>query len=117
MWCSVTSFRSGGHHGTWPMASIDALALDAIGHVPWWPPDRNEVTLHHILIRVIAETYQHAGHADIIRELIDGAAGRAAERCNLPSDDPAWWRTYRDRVERAAQEAARGDRAHGLGDR
>ena len=105
-------FITGLYRRAWAHAdaTIDALSLDAIGHVPWWPSDRNEVTLHHILIRAIAETYQHAGHADIIRELIDGAAGRTAERSNLPSDDPAWWRTYRDRVERAAQ-AVRGDRA------
>ena len=90
--------------------TIDALALDAIGHVPWWPPERNEVTLHRILIHAIAETCQHAGHADIIRELIDGAAGLTAERPNLPSDDPLWWRAYRDRVERAAREAAGTDR-------
>jgi hypothetical protein len=56
-------------------ATIDALALDAIGHVPWWPPERSEVTLHQILIHMIAETDRHAGHADIVRELIDGAAG------------------------------------------
>jgi hypothetical protein len=87
-------------------ATIDALPLDAIGRVPWWPPERNEVTLHRILVHVIAETCQHAGHADIIRELIDGAIGLSSERLNLPSDDPAWWGTYRDRVERAAREAA-----------
>jgi len=92
-------------------ATIDALPLDAIGHVPWWPPSRNEVTLHRILVHVIAETSQHAGHADIVRELIDGAAGLTPERPNLPSDDPAWWRTYRDRVERAAREAASGSGA------
>ena len=62
-------------------ATIDALALDAIGHVPWWPPERNEVTLHRILVHMIAETNRHAGHADIVRELIDGAAGlRAGQR-------------------------------------
>jgi uncharacterized damage-inducible protein DinB len=90
-------------------ATIDALPLDAIGRVPWWRPERREVTLHRILVHVIAETSQHAGHADIIREFIDGAIGLSPERPNLPSDDPAWWGTYRDRVERAAQEAADGD--------
>ncbi len=88
-------------------ATIDALELDAIGHVPWWRAERNEVTLHRILVHVIAETAQHGGHADIVRELIDGAAGLAADRPNLPSADPAWWSTYRDRVERAAREASR----------
>lgn len=103
-------FITGLYRQAWAHAdaTIDVLALDAIGHVPWWPSDRNEVTLHRIFVHVIAETCQHAGHADIIRELIDGAIGLNADRPNLPSDDPAWWNTYRDRVERAAQEAAKG---------
>ena len=37
-------------------ATVDALPLDAVGHVPWWPADRNEVTLHHVLVRVATET-------------------------------------------------------------
>ena len=102
-------FITGLYRRAWAHAdaTIDALALDATGHVPWWPPDRNEVTLHRVLVHVIAETCQHAGHADIIRELVDGAVGLAAERPNLPSGDEAWWTTYRERVERAAQEAAK----------
>ena len=102
-------FITGLYRRAWAHAdaTIDALALDATGHVPWWPPDRNEVTLHRILVHVIAETCQHAGHADIIRELVDGAVGLAAERPNLPSGDEAWWTAYRERVERAAQEAAK----------
>src|SRR5919112_1915556 len=54
---------------------IDALPLDAVGHVPWWPPEDSEVTLQHILLHTVAETHRHAGHADIVRELIDGSAG------------------------------------------
>ena len=102
-------FITGLYRRAWAHAdaTIDALALDATGHVPWWPPDRNEVTLHRILVHVIAETCQHAGHADIIRELVDGAVGLAAERPNLPSGEKAWWTAYRERVERAAQEAAK----------
>ncbi len=87
-------------------ATIEALPLDAIGHVPWWPADRNEVTLHHVLVRVATETARHAGHADIVRELIDGAAGWTPGQPNLPSGDQAWWQAYRDRVESAAQQAA-----------
>jgi hypothetical protein len=87
-------------------ATIEALDLDATGRVPWWPADRNEVTLHHVLVRVIAETGQHAGHADIIRELIDGMAGLTADRPNLPSTERSWWSAYRQRVEDAAREAA-----------
>jgi uncharacterized protein DUF664 len=87
-------------------ATIEALPLDATGHVPWWPAESNEVTLNHILVRVTAETSRHAGQADIVRELIDGSAGLAASTSNLASDDRAWWEAYRDRVERAARRAA-----------
>jgi len=88
-------------------ATIDALGLEAIGHVPWWPAGRNEVTLHRILIHVATDTSRHAGQADIIRELIDGAAGLTAGNSNLPPGDQAWWAAHRDRVERAAREAAK----------
>lgn len=39
-----------------------------------WPPlaDRN---LRWVLLRMIEETARHAGHADIIRETIDGSRG------------------------------------------
>ena len=103
-------FITGLYRRTWGHAdeTIEMLPLDAIGHVPWWPADRNEVTLHHILVRVATETSRHAGHADIVRELIDGAAGLRAGLSNLPPGDQAWWQAHHDRVERAAQEVARG---------
>jgi len=88
-------------------ATIDALPLDASGQVAWWPEERSQVTLHQILVHVIAETNRHAGHADIVRELIDGAAGLRDGNDNLPSVDEAWWRGYRDRLEQVAQEAGR----------
>jgi uncharacterized damage-inducible protein DinB len=86
-------------------ATIDELPLDAPGRVPWWG-DRGDVTLHLILIHMIAETDRHAGHADIVRELIDGAAGLRKDNDNLAPGDRAWWESYRAKVERAAQEAA-----------
>jgi uncharacterized damage-inducible protein DinB len=86
-------------------ATISALALDAIGHVPWWREDHREVTLHKILVHVIAETDRHAGQADIVRELIDGVVGVRSPGDNLPPGDRAWWESYRARLERAAREA------------
>jgi hypothetical protein len=88
--------------------AIGELPLDAIGQVPWWPTGRNEATLHRILVHVIAETHRHAGHADIVRELIDGSAGLSAASPNLPPGDQAWWQAYHDRVERAARDAGGG---------
>ena len=87
-------------------ATVDVLPLDAIGHVPWWPPDRTEVTLHRILIHMIAETDRHAGHADIVRELIDGTVGLRADNDNMPELDEASWSSHRDRLESVARQAA-----------
>jgi hypothetical protein len=87
-------------------ATVEQLPLDAAGSVPWWDPEKQAVTLHQILIRVVAETHRHAGHADIVRELIDGASGWLADNDNLPSGvDAAWWEGYRDRLEAAARQA------------
>ncbi|BBH71695.1 hypothetical protein ACTI_83800 [Actinoplanes sp. OR16] len=84
-------------------ATIEALDLGAEGSVPWWRPETRTVTLHRILVHVIAETHRHAGHADLVRELIDGAAGVGAENSNLPDEDQNWWAAYRARLEALAQ--------------
>ena len=39
---------------------------------PWFPPG-TAWSARRVLLHLIAETSQHAGHADIIRESIDGA--------------------------------------------
>ncbi|GAA3167148.1 DinB family protein [Blastococcus jejuensis] len=88
-------------------ATIGELPLEAEGSVSWWHPDRRAVTLHQVLVHVIAETHRHAGHADIVRELIDGAAGLRDGNDNLPEVDRVWWSGYRDRLETAARAAAR----------
>lgn len=85
-------------------ATIEALDLEATGSVPWWGD--YPVTLHHILVHVIAETSRHAGHADLARELIDGSIGYTADDSNVPEHDRAWWRAYRDRVEVEARQAS-----------
>ncbi|MEA9986442.1 MULTISPECIES: DinB family protein [Subtercola] len=91
-------------------ATIAALPLDATGRVPWWERDRANVTLHQILVHVIAELNRHDGHADIVRELIDEKTGLREDSDNMPDGDPEWWATYRDQLERVAREAgaARG---------
>lgn len=91
--------RAAGHSD----ATIDALDLGSLGRVPWWPPDVSEVTLHRVLIHVATETHRHAGHADIVRELIDGTVGLLPGMENVPDQAPAWWADHHDRVERAAQ--------------
>lgn len=113
MWATADESRDdivGLYQRAWAHsdATIEALELDSLGHVPWWPDDRSEVTLHLILVHMIAETHRHAGHADIVRELIDGAAGLRDGNDNMAPGDEAWWASYRDRLEQAAREAAEG---------
>jgi uncharacterized damage-inducible protein DinB len=88
-------------------ATIDSLPLDAVGHVPWWPEERREVTLHRILVHMIAETHRHAGHADIVRELIDGVVGLRTVNDNMAPGDVTWWESYRSRLERVARGTGR----------
>jgi Protein of unknown function (DUF664) len=91
-------------------ATIEALPLDATGRVPHWPGEHSEVTLHRIMVHVIADSQRHAGHADIVRELIDGAVGLREDNGNLPPAGQTSWQDHRNRVERAAREASPGHR-------
>ncbi len=40
--------------------------------VPWFPSDVDNWSVRWVLLHLIEETARHAGHADIIREAIDG---------------------------------------------
>jgi Protein of unknown function (DUF664) len=84
-------------------ATIAALDIDAPGHVPWWP--RPDVQLFNILVHVLTETNRHAGHADILREQLDGAVGTNAESTALHGRDATFWENHRAKVERAAKAA------------
>jgi uncharacterized damage-inducible protein DinB len=85
--------------------TLQTIPLDGTGRVLWWPAGRSTVTLHRILIHLISETHRHAGHADIVRELIDGAAGLRLGNDNLPQASSDWWTGYRDRLEQTARAA------------
>lgn len=86
--------------------TIASLELDSMSVVPWWSEARRNVSLHRMLVHVIAETHRHAGHADIIRELIDGSAGNRPGSPNLP--DGFDWDAHRGRLEQAALDADNG---------
>lgn len=83
-------------------ATIRDLPLDALGRVWWWGD--STVTLHQIVVHVIADTQRHAGHADIIRELIDGSVGLLKGADNVHIHDSAEQKQFLDRVEAAAHE-------------
>ena len=108
MWATAEQTREdivALYRATWQHSdeSIDQLGLDAPAQVPWWPEERRTTTLGSLLVRVLAETAQHAGHTDIVRELIDGRGG--ADRAD--TGDAAWWAGHVERVQQAA-DAHRG---------
>jgi uncharacterized damage-inducible protein DinB len=83
-------------------ATIDALDLDAPGHVPWWG-DRSDTTLRVLLVHMVAEMNRHVGQADIVRELIDGAAGLRRDNSNVPDHDAEWWWAYHAQLVQVAE--------------
>jgi Protein of unknown function (DUF664) len=87
-------------------ATIEELPLDARGTVPWWSEERRHPTLHTLLVATIQETARHVGHADIIREYIDGAAGLLEGVSNMPPEaGAAEWKLHYDKLERIARSA------------
>ncbi|MEV6411590.1 DinB family protein [Kribbella sp. NPDC051718] len=110
MWATSEETREeivGRYRRTWEHsdATIVALAIDAPGHVPWWP--RPEVTLFNILVHMLAETSRHAGHADILREQLDGSIGTIPARAKS-QPDAAFWENRRSEIERVAKAASAG---------
>ncbi len=110
MWATADESRADIvdlYHRVWAHSdnTIDALSLDSVGAVPWWPEGRREATLHEILVHLTTETHRHAGHADIVREVIDGAVGLRPGNDNMADVDEAWWESYRERLEETARQA------------
>ncbi len=83
-------------------ATIEALSLDARGYVPWW---QEEVPLFNVMVHCLSDATRHAGHADILREGLDGAVGVDAESLPLYGFDRSFWEARRALIERAAQAA------------
>jgi hypothetical protein len=83
---------------------IAALDLAAPGSVRHWPADRRDTTLGVLLIRMVAETAQHAGHADIVRELIDGKGGSDHDDFGETT-----WREYVTNIQATANAFAVGE--------
>jgi hypothetical protein len=83
--------------------TIDSLDIDAPGHVPWWP--RPNVMLFNVLVHVLTETSRHAGHADILREQLDGSVGTDAGAPALHGKPAAFLQAHVERVEQAARAA------------
>ena len=77
--------------------TIRTLDLSSPGYVAHWPEAARHTDLGVLLVRVVAETAHHAGHADIVREMIDGRGG--SDHDGL---DAAGWERYLAQVTAAA---------------
>jgi len=91
----VDLYREAWRHAD---ASIAELGLGAPANVPWWPAERRGTTLGLVLVRVVAETAQHLGHAEILREAVDGQGGRDHDELG----DAEYWARYVARIQAAA---------------
>jgi hypothetical protein len=103
MWATVdesSEYLIGLYRQAWAHSdeSLALLPLDAPARVAWWPQDRAETTFGSLVVRVLAETAHHAGHCDIVRELIDS---RSASN-NDELGDAEFWAAYVGEVQRAA---------------
>lgn len=96
----------GFYRRTWEHsdATINELPLDAPGHVPWWPEPWANTNLFAIMVHVLGESIRHTGHADILREGLDGRTGLRAEH-EKPIDEEAR-AAYCAKIEQAARSAA-----------
>ncbi|MFE1364582.1 DinB family protein [Streptomyces anulatus] len=96
----------GFYRRTWDHsdATIDELPLDAPGHVPWWPEPYTDTNLFAVLVHVLGETVRHAGHADILREGLDGRTGLRAEHEKQIDEEAR--AAYCAKIEQAARAAA-----------
>ncbi|WP_030713083.1 MULTISPECIES: DinB family protein [Streptomyces] len=109
LWAAEDETRdriTGFYRRTWDHAdaTIAALPLDALGHVPWWPEPHSETNLFAVMVHVLGETVRHTGHADILREGLDGRTGLRPEH-EKPIDEEAR-AAYRAKIERAAAASA-----------
>ncbi|MFS0703422.1 DUF664 domain-containing protein [Cellulomonas sp. 179-A 9B4 NHS] len=87
-------------------ATVAALMLATCGVVPWWGPQRRDVTLHAVRVHLLGEVARHAGHADVLREGPDGRAGQRPGDADVSGRTPEGWAAHRARLEEAARRAA-----------
>ncbi|MEU3275342.1 DinB family protein [Saccharomonospora sp. NPDC006951] len=65
--------------------------------VPWFPDDVAAWSVRWVLLHLIEETARHAGHADIIRESIDGATAFPLMAAAEDWPETPWLKPWRHR--------------------
>jgi hypothetical protein len=86
-------------------ATIETLDLDDRGYVPWWD---EHVPLFNVMVHRLTDVTRHAGHADILREGLDGAVGVDTDGLPLHGRDSAYWADRCAEIERVARAAGDG---------
>lgn len=75
--------------------TIDELDLDTVGR----HHTGLKVSLRWMILNVLLDTTRHAGHADVVREAIDGSVGTDPVLTNTHSgDEEEYWRMYVARI-------------------
>lgn len=92
----LTLYREACRHSD---AVLAELGTSAPATVSWWPEERQRTTSGALLARVLSDTAMHAGQLQILRELIDGRAGR--DRDDAGGAD--WWAAYVRQLEHVAR--------------
>jgi hypothetical protein len=105
MWAKADETReylTGLYRQAWQHSdeSLAELSLDAPASVSWWPEERRETTFGSLVVRTLEDTAHHAGHADVVREMIDGRGGKDADELG----DEQWWTNYVKQVQDAADQ-------------
>ena len=109
LWAAEDETRDqiiGFYRRTWEHsdATINELPLDAPGHVPWWPEPGPNTNLFAVMVHVLGESHRHTGHADILREGLDGRTGVRAEHEQQIDEEAR--AAYCAKIEQAARSAA-----------
>lgn len=96
----------GFYRRTWEHsdATIEELALDAPGQVPWWPEPYADTNLFAVMVHVLGESVRHTGHADILREGLDGRTGLRPEHEKQIDEEAR--AAYCAKIEQATRSAA-----------
>jgi hypothetical protein len=73
--------------------TVEELELDTVGT----DHTGTTVTLRSMILTVLLDTTRHAGHADVVREMLDGRVG-SREGDPMSPDDEEYLRMYRARI-------------------
>jgi hypothetical protein len=68
------------------------------------------VKLFNIMVHMLSDTTRHAGHADILREQLDGTVGMSAKSAALHGHDSAFWEARRATIRAGRQGSRSGER-------